>query len=224
MFSNASRLTGLGAAAVLLSGTSLMAATNATATTDLNLRAGPSPQSEIVDVIPFEGDVTVDQCIADSQWCAVSFNGTEGWAYSPYLTASLEGGETVTVYENTGTLKIETYDKQAAANTGAAVGGLSAGGVAAALAGGPATIAGALVLGTATGSILGEASVPEDTVTYIQDNPVETVYLDGEVVAGAGIPEGVELTPVPDSDYRYVTVNGVPAVVNADRTVVQVVR
>ena len=218
------KITGLSAAAILLTGTSAIAATNATATTDLNLRAAPNAQAEIVDVIPGQGEVMIDQCIEAAQWCAVSYNGQDGWAYSPYLTASLDGGEPTVVYENTGRLEIQTYDEQAAANTGAAVGGLTAGGVAAALAGGPATVAGALILGTAAGGIVGEASVPEDTVTYVRNNPVDPVYLDGEVVVGAGIPQEVELVAVPDTDYRYVYVNGVPAVVNADRTIVSVVR
>jgi hypothetical protein len=39
-------------------------------------------------------------------------------------------------------------------------------------------------------------------------NPVNQVYLNGEVVVGAGLPDDVTLTPVPDYQYQYAYVNG----------------
>jgi hypothetical protein len=54
---------------------------------------------------------------------------------------------------------------------------------------------------------------------------VEQVYLDGEIVVGAGIPETVMLAPVPDSEYSYAYVNGVPVLVETqNRTVTYIVR
>ena len=56
-------------------------------------------------------------------------------------------------------------------------------------------------------------------------NPVEPIYLDGEVVVGAGIPESVTLSEVPDSEYYYAYINGVPVLVEREqRRVVHVVR
>ena len=49
--------------------------------------------------------------------------------------------------------------------------------------------------------------------TYVTQNPVTPVYLNGEVVEGVGLPEDVVLTPVPDYQYNYAYVNGVPVLV-----------
>lgn len=73
----------------------------------------------------------------------------------------------------------------------------------------------------------GDALDPPDTttVTYVQQNPVEPVWLEGEVVTGAAIPETVVLTPIPDSTYAYSYVNGVPVIVDPNqRQIVQIVR
>lgn len=57
--------------------------------------------------------------------------------------------------------------------------------------------------------------------TYVGENPAIQVYLDGEVVVGATLPEVVPLTPLPDSGYSYAYVNGVPVLVDpAGRQVV----
>ena len=61
--------------------------------------------------------------------------------------------------------------------------------------------------------------------TYVTTNQVEPVYLDGEVVVGAGLPETVELREIPDYEYRYVYVNGQPVLVEpSSRRIVYVVR
>ncbi|NIZ11713.1 DUF1236 domain-containing protein [Pseudooceanicola sp. HF7] len=215
------KLAGLSTAAILTA-TSGIAATNATATTDLNLRAGPAPTAEILDVIPGEEMVSVEQCAEALKWCKVSFDGTEGWAYAPYLTASLDQEqEPVVVYDNITALDIETVDANEDRRDATAVaGGVTAGALAMSLIGGPAAVAGGILLGTAAGA----ASVPEDTVTYVTEHPVEPVYLNGEVAVGAGIPEGVTLAQIPESDYRYAYVNGNRVLVDTDRQIVHVVR
>lgn len=88
--------------------------------------------------------------------------------------------------------------------------------------GGPIGAAVGAVAGAAVG---GASNVPERVVSYVRSNRVEPVYLDGEVVVGAELPDTVVLTPVPESDYRYVDVNGVPAVVDPQsRRIVYLVR
>ncbi|MGK7651141.1 DUF1236 domain-containing protein [Roseovarius sp. B08] len=69
-------------------------------------------------------------------------------------------------------------------------------------------------------------SVPADNaLVYVRNNPVEPIYLDGEIVTGATLPEVVSLQPVPETEYRYAYVNGVPVLVEpAERRVVYVVR
>ena len=54
---------------------------------------------------------------------------------------------------------------------------------------------------------------------------MDPVYLEGEVVVGAGLPETVQLRPVPDYEYNYVYVNGQPVLVEPQsRRIVYVVR
>ena len=61
--------------------------------------------------------------------------------------------------------------------------------------------------------------------TYVRTNPVDQIYLDGEVVVGAGIPETVQLSEVPESEYYYAYVNGLPVLVEKEqRRVVYIVR
>jgi uncharacterized protein YraI len=75
---------GLLAAGILVPGAAF-AATSAIATTDLNMRTGPSTGYEVVDVIPDGGQVTVYGCVRDYNWCDVSWNGYRGWASGNYL-------------------------------------------------------------------------------------------------------------------------------------------
>jgi hypothetical protein len=96
---------------------------------------------------------------------------------------------------------------------GAAAGGTT-GAIAGAVVGGPV---GAIVGGIA-GAVLGAATaVPEPAVQYVVANPVEPVAIEGELAAGATIPEGVTLTPIPDHpEFAYVYTTERPVIVRAD--------
>ena len=181
--------------------TAAYAETSATAVTDLNLRAGPGPQQSIVGVIPAEAAVNVHGCLAENAWCKVSFDGVEGWAYGDYLSASLEG-EQLMIAPNRDQIEVSTVTYEDVGSEEVVVSGAMASGVA-----------------------VGAGDPGEDTIIYVRDNPVEPVYLDGEVVTGVQLPEVVTLTTVPTSDYQYAYVNGVPVVVDpAERRVVYIVR
>ncbi|WP_104017144.1 DUF1236 domain-containing protein [Roseovarius nitratireducens] len=203
----------------LLVATSAYAETTATAWTDLNLRTGPGPMYEITTVIPATEAVTVDGCLEASSWCRVNYAGTDGWASGDYLTAMIDDAQ-VPIYVNRERIEIPSVaydDKDATTAAGGATGA-----VAGALVGGPV---GALV-GGAIGLGVGAMATPDERVTtYVRSNPVDPVYLDGEVVVGAGIPETVTLREVPDSEYYYTYVNGVPVIVEREeRRVVHIVR
>lgn len=211
-------ITAASAAFVLSTVGAAFAQTTATASTDLNLRAGPGPGFEVINVIAGNDAVIVEGCLDTANWCRVSYGGTTGWAYGAYLVADLSGSPAV-IYDNRADLNIAsvTYDDGAAAAGVATIGAITGG-----ITGGPA----GAVAGAAAGAALGELVDPgQEVITYVQSNPVEPIYLDGEVVVGAVIPETVTLHAVPDSDYSYHYINGVPVlVVPADRTVVRIVR
>lgn len=200
----------------MLLASSAYAQTSATAFTDLNLRAGPAVSYEIIGVIPASQAVMVDGCLEASNWCRVSYDGASGWASGDYLTAMVESP----LYANRERLAVQTitYEK----SPDGAVGGGMAGAVAGGILGGPV---GALV-GAAVGIGLGSAATPnERVITYVTQNPVEPIYLDGEIVVGAGIPETVTLAEVPDSEYYYAYVNGTRVLVERQqRRIVYIVR
>ena len=237
------------AAAALLSMTSLAAAhTTVSATTDLNVRSGPGPQFDVVGVIDATEEADLLGCLEESKWCKVSHDGTEGWSYSDYLAASFDGTEEivvltqrppesvpVAVHEFTEVPQVSTTrttttttmtDDEADDGEGGALAGAATGAVAGALIGGPIGAAVGGVAGAVAGGTMEDAiDPPKEVVTYVEENRAEPVYLEGEVVRGAGIPETVELRPIPDYEYRYVYVNRQPVLVEPEsRRIVYVIR
>lgn len=204
------------AVAGLVLASSALAETPATAWTDLNLRAGPSTTYGIVAVIPASHSVSVEGCLDASSWCQVTYGQVNGWASGDYLTAMVESP--ISINRDRLAVKTVTYEK----SPDAAIGGGAAGAIAGAVVGGPL---GALI-GAVIGMGAGAAVTPTERVTtYVRGNPVDPIYLDGEVVVGAGIPDTVALSEVPDSEYYYAYVNGVPVLVEREqRRVVHIIR
>jgi len=200
----------------MLLASSASAQTSATAFTDLNLRAGPSVSYEIIGVIPASQPVTVDGCLEASNWCRVSYDGASGWASGDYLTAMVESP----IYANRERLAVGTVTYEPSPD--ATIGGGMTGALAGAILGGPV----GAVIGAAVGMGVGAAVAPtEQVTTYVIQNPVEPIYLDGEIVVGAGIPETVKLAEVPDSEYYYAYINGTRVLVEREqRRIVHIVR
>lgn len=211
--------TAAGLAFALLSGTAALAEFNASATTDLNIRSGPGPQFEVVGSIAASDTATVNGCIEGRKWCQVTYNGTTGWSYAEYLSAELAGeAAVITTAPQTAPIPVIEND-QVSTNTTV---GLAGGAITGALIGGPVGAA----IGGAAGAAAGLVVSPPPTVkTYVSQNQLEPVYLEGEVVVGAGVPETVELHPVPDYEHQYVYINGQPVLVDAGtRQIVYVYR
>jgi uncharacterized protein YraI len=214
------------ASAAMAQNASASATATATATADLTIRSGPGPQYGSVGFIASGASATVDGCLQGSKWCRVTYDGVSGWSYSDYLTADLSGELVVLTerYPDVG-LATVTYDGSDAA-TGGAVAGGTTGAIVGALVGGPigAVIGGAV--GASSGATAGAIiDPPEVARAYVTSNPVEPIYLDGEVVIGAGVPETVTLQAIPDYEYQYVYINGQPVLVDPrSRQIVYVIR
>ncbi|MGH6808443.1 MAG: DUF1236 domain-containing protein [Ensifer adhaerens] len=190
---------------VLVAGASAaFASMTATTVTDLNVRAGPGPQYPTVGLATRGSTAVLDGCIEGSKWCRIDVNGLRGWVYAQYLTTDL-GGSAVVVQDRRSDLAVPivTYEAQVGDP--------------------PLPAPGDELLGPVEDV---EPIVPPDTVrTYITTNPGETVYLDGEVVVGAELPQAVEVRRVPDYSYDYVSINGQPVLVEpATRRIVYVYR
>ncbi len=67
------------------------AASPASATTDLNLRAGPSTSYPVVTVVPQSASVQMYGCNADTTWCDIAYGQYRGWASANYLAISQAG-------------------------------------------------------------------------------------------------------------------------------------
>lgn len=199
-----------------------LAQTQVMATSDLNIRSGPGPQYEVIGVIENQGSATLNGCLENSKWCTVSHNGVEGWAYSDYLVADASG-QRVIIAERPEAVAVPTVTYEEPSGAGV-VTGATTGAVAGALIAGPLGAAVGGVAGAATGGAL-EASAVDTEVQYVTANPVDPVYLEGEVVVGAGVPETVVVNEIPESEYRYVYINGQAVLVEPEtRRIVYVVR
>lgn len=203
----------LGLSAATMIATSASAQTMATASTDLHLRAGPGPNYKIIDVIDAEGEVTLHGCLEEANWCEVDYAGQTGWAYGDYLATSLDG-DVVAVYPNRTRIETRTvtFNKNAEEQGVLALGSMGAA-AGALIVGGPAAIVAGAILGGATGAAV---APEEETVTYIRENPVEPVFVRGELIVGAGVPETVQVYQVPGSDLSYVNLNGRYVLVESD--------
>ncbi|WP_304363763.1 SH3 domain-containing protein [Jiella marina] len=84
-------------AAAILAGTmavpSLAAASErAIATTDVNLRAGPSTDYPVVDVVGSGDAVRVFGCLETRSWCDVRYHGQRGWMSANYIAYAVRRG------------------------------------------------------------------------------------------------------------------------------------
>jgi len=204
-----SLLAGAGALSALLALPNLAMALDAVAVTDLNMRAGPGPQYPVVATIQSNGAVEIVGCLEAGNWCQVSWQGSQGWSYSEYLAVT-EAGQQVFVPQARTVLDIPVVAFEGAANVaGAAVGAAT-------------NIAGAIVGGVA-GLAASVITPPDHIRTYVVDNRVDPILLEGEVVVGATLPDVVTLHPIPDYEYHYAYVNDVPVLVEpATRQIVHV--
>lgn len=102
--------------------------------------------------------------------------------------------------------------------------GAAGGAVTGAIIGGPVGAA----VGAVGGAIVGTAlePPPPEVVTYVREQPLEPVTIEGEVVVGQPLPQTVVVHPIPQHQtYAYAYVNGAPVIVDAKtQKVVTVVR
>jgi uncharacterized protein YraI len=203
-------LVSAGAGAALLAFAGIAAAdTMVSATTDLNVRAGPGPEYQVIGVLGAGQQAPLTGCLQNSHWCTVSTANGNGWVYSDYLAAEEQGQRVVIARRPAGiTVPVVTYE-------------------------GPAAQVDTTVTSDIVGpdddiavdNTIGTIEPPSEVRTYVVDHRSDPVYLNGEVVVGAGLPDNVELTEIPDYQYRYVDVNGQPVLVDPQtRRIVYIVR
>jgi len=173
------------------------AATVASATTALNIRTGPGPQYSVIGAVPPGAQVTIAGCIQGSMWCQIAYNGKQGWAYSQYMMATLSG-RSLAVAEMR---DIPPVAYQAPVEV-----------VGSAVATPQVQVTGTLVPRPITAAPI-DLTPPPAVQSYVVSHPMAPVYLNGEVVEGAALPDTVAIAGVPGFDYDYAYVNSVPVLV-----------
>lgn len=203
-------------AGVMIAGSA--SAFEAVTTEPSNLRAGPSAETAVLTGLNAQTALEVNGCLDTRDWCEVKTGGQMGWLRGTEI--AVKSGDAIiplSVGPKDLTVKTVTYIDKAEheEHEGATAAGMTAGAAVAATAvGGPAAMIAGAIIG---GSLGAAASVPdEQVVTYVEAHPVDPIYLEGEVTAGAILPETVTLVPVPDTTYAYLNVNDRPVLVEPE--------
>ena len=186
----------------------------ATTATDIEVRSGPGAEFPTVGVATRGSEAILDGCVEGSRWCRVDVNGMRGWVYAQYLSVE-QNGASVVVQDHRDDLGIPTitYEQTDPVQTGSV----------------------RRVQPSSNDQLLGPVdendtdvvavTPPEEVRTYIDDNPVDTVRLNGDLVVGATVPQSVEVHRIPDYQYSYVEVNHQPVLVDpGTRRIVYVYR
>jgi len=187
---------------------------SATTATDMEVRSGPGTEYPTVGMATRGSEATLDGCIEGSRWCRVDVNGMRGWVYAQYLSVE-QNGTSVVVQDHRDDLGIPTitYEQTDPIQTGSVQ----------------------RVQPDPSDELLGPVdqsggdvvaiTPPEEVRTYIDDNPVDTVQLRGDLAVGATVPQSVEVHRIPNYQYSYVEVNHQPVLVDpGTRRIVYVYR
>jgi uncharacterized protein YraI len=157
---------------------------------NLNVRSGPGFQYPVASQIPVNTEVQITGCVTDYSWCAVALPaGATGWASAPYLVT-----------------KATTPPKNLQV-AGASVGIPT---ITPVNTGGPVVATppvGAMV--AVPQAVVAQPIVPgPDVITWVTQQRVTPVIVNGEVMVGAVLPAAAPLYDVPMSPYDYTYING----------------
>ncbi|TCL74784.1 DUF1236 domain-containing protein [Rhizobium sp. BK251] len=192
---------------IILAGALLLASTGlaraemvATTINDLNIRSGPGPQYPSAGLATRGSTAVLGGCIEGSRWCRIDVNGVRGWAYAQYLEVQQNGAPMI-VEEHRADLGVPsvTYEQP----DGMIVSSVQP-----------------PVQPSPDDDLIGPVEevdpiTPPTTVrTYIDENPVDAVRLNGDVVVGATVPQTVTVRTIPDYQYSYMRVNDRPVLVD----------
>jgi uncharacterized protein YraI len=194
------------AGAALIAGSALAVPAVFSPTGHLNVRSGPGFQYGVVAQMPANTRFRVTGCIQDYSWCSVVVGNVTGWASAPYLVTDA-GGKPTNLQVSGAQLGIPIVVPT---------------GVGAVVATPPV---GAMVAVPPTVGVVEPVIPAPEVLSYVTQQVVQPVYVDGEVMVGATLPVAAPIYPIPASPYAYSYINGQRIVVEpAARRIVYVVR
>jgi uncharacterized protein YraI len=189
--------------AALFAGSALAVPAVFSPTGHLNVRSGPGFQYPVVAQMPANARFPVTGCIQDYSWCSVMVGSVTGWASAPYLVTDA-GGKPTNLQVSGAQLGIPIVVP---------------------------TAVGAVVATPPVGAIVPTPALVQpilpapEVLSYVTAQPIQPVFVDGEVMIGATLPAAVPVYPVPASPYVYSYINGQRVLVEpAARRIVYVVR
>lgn len=211
------------ATATLLATVAHADVTQATVISNGSVFEGPGTQYTVITKVPTQTPVTLQGCLATHEWCKVDLNGKAGWIKASNVAIATPTGQVVLSQPDTKqTVSTVTFNQKKVKSH--AEGGAVAGAVVGAAVGGPVGAA----VGAAVGAVGGAATTAptkKTVTTYVTQNPVAPTRMSENVTVGTVVPPTVELTPVPNSAYSYIYVDGHPVLIrNKTRTVVRILR
>jgi uncharacterized protein YraI len=172
----------------------------------LNVRSGPGFQYPVVAQMAPNEPAAVTGCISNYTWCGVAIGGVTGWASAEYLVTDA-GGKLTNLQVSGAQLGIPIVVPE---------------GVGAVVATPPV---GAMVAVPPTVGVVEPILPAPEILSYVTQQAVEPVLVDGEVMIGATLPAAVPVYPIPASPYVYSYVNGQRVLVEPTaRRIVYVVR
>ncbi|WP_213545794.1 SH3 domain-containing protein [Vannielia litorea] len=168
-------------------------AAEATAMTDLNLRAGPGMDYAVVGTLAARQTAEVEGCLANSPWCRVRAGDETGWAVSRHLSGSAEVMRPVAA----ATITLRPDEETTPAELDAAV------------------VNGRLVEAPAEVAPLIE--IPEDAVAvYMTERAGPDTPADGAAVELGRPDAGVTVHTVPGAKVTYLTIDGETRILKPD--------
>ena len=175
--------------AALASGAAL-AVTAYSPTGHLNVQSGPGFQFPVVNQIGQNVQAQVTGCVSDYSWCSVALpDGTTGWASAPYLvTGATTPRKNLQVAGASLNIPVVVPT-----NTGSNV---------------VATPPVGAMVGVPPTVIVAPIAPPPNVVTFVTQQTVAPVYVNGEVMVGAVLPVAAPTYDIPASPYDFTYVNG----------------
>jgi uncharacterized protein YraI len=172
----------------------------------LNVRSGPGFQYSVVAQMAPNEPAAVTGCISNYTWCGVAIGGVTGWASAEYLVTDA-GGKLTNLQVSGARLGIPIVVPE---------------GVGAVVVTPPV---GAMLAVPPTVGVVEPVIPAPEILSYVTQQVVEPVLVDGEVMVGATLPAAAPVYPIPQSPYVYSCVNGQRVLVEPTaRRIVYVVR
>ena len=172
----------------------------------LNVRSGPGFQYPVVAQMEPNAPAAISGCAGDYSWCGVAIGGVIGWASAEYLVTDAGGKLT--------NLKVAGAQLGIPAVVPEGVGVVVA-----------TPPVGAMVAVPPTVGVVEPILPAPEVLSYVTQQVVQPVLVDGEVMVGATLPAAAPVYPIPASPYVYSYINGQRVLVEPTaRRIVYVVR